>query len=410
MTVDTMFSKNGGRKMKYDFVTAPNRSKTGSSKWEQMKDWNPNIPEGIIPFSVADMELKNAPEICQGLAKYATSESVFGYSQPTNSYLDSVCSWMKRRHNWDIKPEWIQVFAGVVPAFFTAVNAFTQPGEGVIIMTPVYYPFFMAMELSGRTIVRNQLIKTENSYDIDFQDLEEKAKDPNNKVLLFCSPHNPVGRVWRKEELEKVADICIRNDVLIITDEIHNDLIMPGYEHTVLATVLEEAANNMLICTAPSKTFNLAGLATSNIIIPNPKLKERFSKVSMQNGLFGVNCFGLRACEIAYTECEAWLDELNQLIYHNHLELKKYLSEHLPEVKVYDLQGTYLQWMDFNSLGMSNEELEKFMHMEALLFFDEGYVFGKEGSGFERMNIACPTKMMMDGLERLTKAIKKRNS
>lgn len=395
--------------MKYDFETAPDRSKTGSSKWEQMKTWNPNVSEDIVPFSVADMEFKNAPEICQGLSQYALSDSVFGYSLPTDSYLETVCSWMKRRHDWEIKPEWITVFPGVVPAFFTAVTAFTQPGEGVIIMTPVYYPFYMAMELSGRTIARNPLIETGSSYEIDFEDLEEKAKDPNNKVLLFCSPHNPVGRVWTKEELEKITDICLRNNVLIISDEIHNDLIMPGSEHTIMAKISKEAADNMLVCTAPSKTFNLAGLATSNIIISNPELRERFSKVATQNGLFSVNCFGLRACEIAYSQCEAWLDELNQLIYHNHLELKKYMAENLPQIKVYDLQGTYLQWMDFRALGMSKEELEKFMHLEALLYFDEGYVFGDEGTGYERMNIACPTKVMMDGLERLKKALEECN-
>ena len=392
--------------MKYDFTTAPDRRNTGSLKWDQMAKWNPDTPEGIVPFSIADMELLPAPEISQGLAEYALSGSVFGYSGPTESYLESVTGWMRRRHHWDIQKDWIVPVGGVVPAFFVAVKQFVKPGEGVIIMTPVYYPFYLAMELSGREITRNPLIITENGYEIDFEDLEEKAKDPNNKALLFCSPHNPVGRVWTKEELERVSDICVRNNILIIDDEIHNDLIMPGHTHTVMAAVSEAAPENMLICTAPSKTFNLAGLICSNIIIPNQKLREEYKAGLMQQGHTMVGCFGYQACEIAYNKGEAWLSELLQLIWHNHLELKKYLNQHLPEIKVFDLQGTYLQWLDFNPLGMSKEELEEFMHKDALLFLDEGYIFGPEGDGYERINLACPTKVLMDGLERLVRALR----
>jgi hypothetical protein len=214
--------------MKYNFEETVNRSNTGSFKWDQMKSWNPNVGEGIAPFSVADMDLRNAPEITEDLAKFITS-NVLGYTGPTESYFNAVCGWMKKRHNWEIKPEWITVYPGVVPAFFNAVKAYTKPSEGVIIMTPVYYPFYMAIETNGRKVVKNPLLKVNDRYAIDFEDLEKKAQDPNNKVLLFCSPHNPLGRVWKKEELQKVADICLKNNVLIISDEIHNDLIMPGY-------------------------------------------------------------------------------------------------------------------------------------------------------------------------------------
>lgn len=395
--------------MKYDFTTAPDRRNTGSFKWEQMYDWNPDTPDGIIPFSIADMELRNAPEICQGLAEYALSDKVFGYTGATDSYLDAISSWMKRRHDWEIQKDWIVSVGGVVPAFFIAVQTFVQPGEGVIIMPPVYYPFFKAMEVSGRSIARNPLIKTDQGYGIDFADLEEKAKDPNNKALLFCSPHNPVGRVWSREELERVTEICVRNDLLIINDEIHNDLIMPGSKHTIMAKVSEQAADNMLICTAPSKSFNLAGLCCSNIMVPNKELREKYRKGLSQYGHNMVGCFGYQACELAYNRAEDWLEELIRLIWHNHLELKQYLGKHLPEVKVFDLEGTYLQWMDFNALGMSNEELEGFMHREALLFLDEGYIFGTEGDGFERINIACPTRVLMEGLERMVKALRARS-
>lgn len=392
--------------MTYDFITAPDRRNTGSFKWDQMHKWNPDVPAGTVPFSVADMELRNAPEICKGLADYAMADTVFGYTGPTDSYLQAVVEWMSRRHNWTIKTEWIQPIAGVVPAFFTAVQAFTEPGDGVIIMTPVYYPFYMAMETSGRTTVKNPLIQNGDTYDIDFEDLERKASDPSNKVLLFCSPHNPVGRVWSRDELLRIIDICQRNSVLIISDEIHNDLILPGHHHTVMATLSAEASDNMIVCTAPSKTFNLAGLATSNIIIPNSQIKEQFTNAAMRNGLMMVNCFGLRACEIAYREAEPWLDELLLLIERNFKQLKAYLNKELPEARVFDLQGTYLVWIDFNFLEMDKDQLEEFMHAKALMFFDEGYIFGEDGVGFERINIACPSSVLMESLERMVAAVR----
>ena len=391
--------------MKYDFETVIKRANTGSAKYEQMMGWNPNVSDDVVPFSVADMELKNPPEIIEGIKKYLDS-TILGYTMPTKAYIDSVCGWMKRRHKWDVKPEWIVGSPGVVGAFYSAIKALTEPGDGIIIMTPVYYPFFSAIGKNHRDLVKNPLIKDGDTYLVDFEDLEEKAKNPRNKVLLFCSPHNPVGRVWKRDELEKIADICLRNNVVIISDEIHFDLIMPGHEHIVFASISEEAANNMIVCTAPSKTFNLAGMHTSNIIIPNKELRDIYLREVVSNGFFSLNIIGYKACEIAYNECGEWLDELVELIHHNHNVLKSFMQEHLPEVKVFPLEGTYLQWMDFNELGYDKDELERLMHMEAEVFFDEGYVFGEEGNGFERMNIACPTKVMVEGLERLKKTLK----
>jgi aminotransferase/cystathionine beta-lyase len=390
--------------MKYDFETVVNRLNCGSAKWEQMKEWNQNVSKGIIPFSVADMEFKNPPEIVEELKKYIAS-TVLGYTIPTEGYLNSVCGWMKKRHDWEIKPEWIIGSAGVVDAFYSAIKAFSEPGDGVIIMTPVYYPFHTAISRNNRVIVRNPLKNNGSRYEIDYDDLERKAMDPKNKILLFCSPHNPVGRVWSREELERVGKICLENDVLIISDEIHFDLIMPGYKHTVFATISEELSDRMLVCTAPSKTFNLAGLQTSNIIIPNQKLREAYLREVESNGFFTLNILGFKACETAYSECEPWLEELLKVIYRNHLELKKYIVDNIPAIKVYDLEGTYLQWMDFNGLGLDKDELEKVMHEKAELFFDEGYLFGDEGNGFERMNLACPTKVLLDALKRLKKTV-----
>jgi cystathionine beta-lyase len=388
----------------YDFETVIDRTDMGSSKWEEMLEANPDVSKGIVPFSVADMELKNPPEVIEGLKEYIDS-IVLGYTMPTKSYLNAVCGWMKKRHSWDIKPDWIVGSAGVVGAFFTAIRALTDPGDGVIIMSPVYYPFYFAIEKNNRTVVKNPLINTGSTYEIDYKDLEKKAQNPKNKVLLFCSPHNPVGRVWKKEELEKVGEICLRNNVLIISDEIHFDLIMPGHNHTVFASISNELANNMVVCTAPSKTFNLAGMQTSNIIIPNKKIREAYTKITESNGSGELNILGYKACEIAYTKCEGWLDELIKLIYHNHLELKKYIEENIPKIKVYDLEGTYLQWMDFRALGLNKKELEAFNQKKAQLFFDEGYMFGDEGTGFERMNLACPTKVLMEALKRLKKSV-----
>jgi aminotransferase/cystathionine beta-lyase len=393
--------------MKYDFETVLNRYNTGAAKYEQMLGWNPNVSEDIVPFSVADMELKNPPEIIEGLKEYLDN-IILGYTIPTKEYNQSVMDWMKKRHDWDISSDWIVGSPGVVNSFFSAIKAFTDPGEGVIIMTPVYYPFFNAIEKNERKLVSNSLVNNGDRYVIDYDDLEKKAKDPSNKVLLFCSPHNPVGRVWEREELEKVADICLQNDVLIISDEIHFDLIMPGHKHTVMAKLSKEVEDNIIMCTAPSKTFNLAGMQTSNIIIPNEKIREEYLKEVTSNGHFTLGILGFKACEIAYTKCEEWLDQLNELIYHNHLVLKEYLSENIPEIKVFDLEGTYLQWMDFNALGLDKDKLEEVMHMKAEVFFDEGYVFGEDGNGYERMNIACPTKVMLEGLERIKNTLKDR--
>lgn len=391
--------------MKYDFETVVNRFNQGSYKYEQMLGWNPNVSQEIIPFSVADMELKNAPEIVEGLKNYIDTH-ILGYTLPTTNYLNAVCKWMKKRHGWDIKPEWIVGSSGVVGAFYSAIKALTKPGDGVIIMTPTYYPFYSAIDLNGRKVVKNPLLNTGETYLIDYNDLEQKARDPENKILLFGSPHNPVGRVWKIEELQKVAEICLKNDILIISDEIHFDLIMPGYVHTIFGKISEEVANNIIVCTAPSKTFNLAGMQTSNIIIPNKEIRDAYLTEVKSNGFFALNILGYKACEIAYTECEDWLDQLIELINYNHFELKKYIEENIPKIKVFDLEGTYLQWMDFSKLGLDKYELEKFMHLEAQVFFDEGYIFGEEGNGFERMNIACPTSVMMEGLERLSNSIK----
>ena len=306
-----------------------------------------------------------------------------------------------------MKPEWRLDCPGVIPAFFAAIRAYSEPGDGIIVNTPVYYPFYLAIERNARKVIRNPLLVQDGKYQIDFEGLEEMARHPKNKVLLFCSPHNPTGRVWRREELARVAQICLENDVLLISDEIHFDLIMPGHRHTIMATLGEDIAQRTIVCTAPSKTFNLAGMTTSNIVIPNPDLRARFKQEMEAQGLHRLNILGYKACELAYTRAEPWLDKLLVLIDHNRRELKNFMAKELPEVVVFDLEGTYLQWMDLRPLGFEVEELERIMQHEALVFFDEGHIFGREeGGGFERMNIACSTDSMLDALNRIVLAVR----
>lgn len=390
--------------MKYDFTTVVNRYEQGAEKWLAMKKRVPDLEDGIVPFSVADMEFLPMPEITDGLADYLRSGVVLGYTVPTDEYLNTVAGWMNRRHGWQIEKDWIRVSNGVIPAIYDFVKAYAEEGDGVILMTPVYYPFYKAITANGREVKACPLVNCQGSYQIDFELLESLAAEPTNKMLIFCSPHNPIGRVWSREELTRVAEMCIRNDVVIISDEIHNDLIMPGFNHTVMASLNETIADHVITCTAPSKTFNLAGMMASNIIIKNPDLRKRFRKEQGKSGFDCMSVLGYKACQLAYTHGEQWLDELLQIVQHNYESLKTYLQENLPQVKVYPLEGTYLVWMDFSGLGMDHEMLETFMVEKAHVFMDEGYIFGHEGECFERMNIACPTEVMMDGLKRIVKA------
>ncbi|MBQ2617487.1 MAG: pyridoxal phosphate-dependent aminotransferase [Synergistaceae bacterium] len=392
--------------MKYDFETVRKRFNTGSKKWGEMKNFGVKESEDIIPFSVADMEFVTPPEIVEAI-KRELDVSIMGYENPTPEYLDTVCSWMKDKHNWDARPEWILPSHGVVDAFFQTVKTYTNEGDGVMLMTPVYYPMYHAVNFNRRTLVDNQLVNKGDHYEIDFDDFERKASDPNTKMLILCSPHNPAGRVWTREELERIGNICLKHGVLVVSDEIHFDLIMPGHVHTVYASISEEFAQNCLVLTAPSKTFNVAGLQTSNIFIPNPELREKFlSSLKLSNPNPKCNILGYVACEAAYKHCGEWLNECLKVIDSNRKAVCDFMAREFPAVKVYDLEGTYLLWMDFNDLGLDYRELERINHEEARLFFDEGYVFGKQGEGFERWNLACPSRYIHEALERMKSAYK----
>lgn len=387
--------------MKYDFTSIPDRSKCGCVKWNSAK----NASVENVPLSVADMEFYTAPPIVEAIKKLADT-TILGYTEATEAYFDAVCGWMKHRHNFEVKSEWIINTPGVVDALAVLVDAVTKPGEGVIILTPVYYPFDMSVIAKGRRIIYSTLINNNGHYEIDYSDLREKAAMPKAKALLFCNPHNPVGRVWTKEELSKVADICCDNDVFIIDDEIHHDLIMPGYEHTVMATVSERVKNNIAVCTAPSKTFNIAGLQGSNIIIPNRIVRTKAKACSLLNMQMNLNIFAYTACTAAYNECEEWLDELLTVVDSNAKYVESFMAENFPEIKISPLEGTYLQWLDMRGLGMTHIELKKMLE-DAGIYLDNGEVFGESGRGFERINLACARKTLETAMQRFKNAVEK---
>lgn len=390
--------------MKHDFTSIPDRSAYGSSKWEIAK----NASVEYVPLSVADMEFPTAKPIVRALQKLA-EDAILGYTNPTAEYYDAVLSWMKRRHDFEVEKEWIIQTPGIINALSLLIEASTEPGDGVIVMPPVYYPFDMTIVATNRKIVCCPLINTENGYEIDYELLEKKAKSSKNTAMLFSNPHNPVGRVWREDELKKVAEICADNGVFVIDDEIHNDLIMPGYNHTVMANVSEKAKNNIAVCTAPSKTFNLAGLQCSNIIIPNEKIRTRAKACNWINMQMHLNVFAYTACTAAYNECEDWLDELIGVIADNAKLVEDFMAENFPEIKVYPLEGTYLQWLDMSALGMPHTELREVLE-GANIYLDNGEMFGPLGRGFQRINLACAKETLEKALIRFKNAVEKKRA
>lgn len=391
----------------YDFTTVKNRRLNGASKWTGMKkaDGTP-VREDIVPLSVADMEFVNAPEIVAAMHRCADEMTPYGYQNVTEGYLDAVVYWMKHRHQWTIDPEWIVISQGVVKALNQAVKAFTKPGEGVVIMTPVYYPFYSAAACNGTHVVENPLILCEDHYEIDFEDLKQKLADPMNTMLILCTPHNPIGKVFSYEELKQIGELALKYGVLIVADEIHNDLIMPGFTHTMFPTIDKAFEENCIVCTSPSKTFNLAGMSNANIIIPNQVLREQYLKDA---GFIHINPFALASCVAAYREGEAWLSALIEVLSENVRFMNEYIKQYFPKAIVHELQGTYLLWVDFRAYGLNKDELEHLMREEADLFLDEGYLFGKAGEGFERINLAVPTQILKDAMARMRQVFIKHN-
>lgn len=388
---------------KINFNIVVNRKNTNCLKYDFAV--RRGRPENVLPLWVADMDFKVAPEITQAIEK-RVAHGIFGYSEVKEEYFEAVSAWMEQKHGWHVKEDWLVKTPGVVFALAMAVQAFTEPGDAVIIQQPVYYPFSEVIADNGRRIVDNTLeLKEDGKYHINFEDFEQKVKENHVKLFLLCSPHNPVGRVWTKEELKKIAAICRKYDVIVVSDEIHEDFVFNG-KHQVFADLSEDAKNRTITCTAPSKTFNLAGLQVSNIWIANPKLREKFKKQIAAAGYSQLNTLGLTACEAAYRYGGEWHAELLGYLKSNLNFLREFLQTRLPEVKLIEPEGTYLVWLDFGSLGLTEEQREELLTKKAGIWLDSGVIFGAAGEGFERINIACPRSILKDALERIERAVR----
>jgi cysteine-S-conjugate beta-lyase len=399
--------------MLYNFDQEIDRAGTNAAKWEVVRqgsrflpvDQMPPDPQGrrLLPMWVADMDFPVPQPVIDALVQRA-QHGIFGYNWPGPSYRQAVVDWMARRHGWTIEPEWIVLTPGVVPALNMLVRTFAA-GCKALLQPPVYYPFYTAIGNNDAEIARNPLRYADGRYCMDFADLEAQVSQPDVTMLILSSPHNPVGRVWTADELRRLGELCLAHDVLVVADEIHGDLIYPGQRFTPYATLGEQFAANAVVCTAPSKTFNLAGLATSNIIIPNPDLRLRFERTLNSNGLHGVNTFGMVALEAAYAHGEEWLAQVMDYVAGNLRYLQDYIARHLPQIDVVEPEGTYLVWLDCRRLGLDKDALEQLVLSQARVFLDQGYTFGAEGEGFLRMNLACPRSILVEALERIKAAV-----
>ena len=387
---------------KYDFDTIIDRNNTNSIKWDYCERYL--SCKDLWPMWVADMDFRVPDEITDAMQR-VLDRGIFGYSGVPQSYYDVVIAWMQKRHNWQVNKEWIAFSPGVIPAIHLLVQAFSSPGDQVILQTPVYYPFFDAVKCNGREVLDNPLRLEKGQYYMDLADLESKIST-RTKMVILCNPQNPVSRVWKEEELRRLGELCLKHNILVIADEIHGDIVYSGFRHIPFASLSQEFANNCVVCTAASKTFNLPGLQTSNIIIPNPELKKRFTEKLRACGLQSPNMFGIAATEAAYLYGEPWLTQLLEYLEGNINFLIDYAAGNIPGLKVIQPQGTYLAWLDFRGCGIPQERLINFAREEAKVGLEPGFIFGCKEQGFERMNMACPRSTLAEGLSRIAKAVK----
>lgn len=392
----------GGFTMKYDFDKIINRYGTNSVKYDLAKDYGK--PEGTLPLWVADMDFQAPPCVVEALLK-RTHHGIYGYTVLKPDYYKAVNTWFASRYNWDICDDWLISTSGVVSAINIAVRALTRLNDAIIIQQPVYSPFKDAILNNGRKLVVNQLIYENGKYTIDFTDFEERIIRENVKMFILCSPHNPVGRVWTQEELISLGDICKKHNVLVVSDEIHADFIYPSNKHHIFANVKPDFADYSIICTAPTKTFNLAGLQASNIFIPNTDIRKQFRDELKYNGYGHANVMGIVACQAAYSSGGEWLDALLEYLEGNLAFLHEFLEKHIPQIRLVKPEGTYLAWLDCNALGLNDDSLENLLVNRAGIWLNKGTIFGEGGSGFQRLNFACPRSILEEALIRLEKAV-----
>ncbi len=385
--------------MKYDFDKIIPRRGTNSVKWDVAKE------DGVIPMWVADMDFQAAPCIRQAL-KERMDHGVFGYTLVPNSYYESIISWFDRRHQWKIDRNWILYTSGVVPAISAIIKALTEPGDKVLVQTPVYNCFFSSIRNNGCTTAENALVRKGNSYEIDFDDFERQAADEKTKVFLLCNPHNPAGRVWTPDELSRMNDICLRHGVKVIADEIHCELVMPGYKFTPFAAVSKACQDNCITTNSPTKSFNIAGLQIANIITNNDTIKRKIDRAININEVCDVNPFGVIALQAAYNEGESWIDQLNLYLWENYKVLKDFFQEHLPKLQVLKLEGTYLVWVDISTTGLKADELTNELLQQGKVMVNSGTMYGKTtGANYLRLNIAMPRSLMLEALQRIAQVL-----
>ena len=389
----------------YNFDEVIDRKGTNCLKYDFALERG--YPEGVLPFWVADMDFRTAPPVIEELER-RVQHGIFGYTDPGADYRAAVWNWMKTQHDWTPAVGSLTITPGVVFALGMAVQSFTAPGDAVLIQQPVYYPFSSIILGNDRQLVNSPLVLKDGHYEIDFVDFEQKITSKNVKLFLLCNPHNPAGRVYTRDELQKMATICLQHGVTIVADEIHNDFIRKGYEHTVLASLGNDIAQHVVTCTAPSKTFNLAGLQISNIFIENESMRQKFRATIDHAGYSQPNALGMFAAQAAYEKGLPWLEALRDYLEQNYQKTKAFLEKELPKVKLIKPEGTYLLWLDFRAYGLSAKELDDIIVHEANLWLDSGHIFGKDGEGFERLNIACPWATLEQGLKQLAKTFKNR--
>lgn len=387
-----------------DFDKVNNRKDTNCLKYDFAIERG--MPQDVLPLWVADMDFQTSSYIQDALIE-EVNHGIFGYSEVKKPYFDSVAGWMKRHYDWDIREEWLVKTPGIVFALAMAVNAYTKPEDSILINLPVYYPFREVIEDNNRKLVSSDLYKGEdNRYHIDYEDFEKKIVEEDVKMFFLCNPHNPVGRVWTREELETIGDICLKHNVIVVSDEIHADFVFKG-RHQVFANIKEEYKDITITCTSPSKTFNLAGLQISNLFIPNENLRKTFKKQLDRAGYSQLGVFGLVACKAAYDNGEEWYKAMKEYVWNNIQFAKEYIDKNLPGVTMTDHEGTYLIWLDFNGTGLTPAEVEDLIVKKAKLWLDSGRIFGKTGYGYQRINTACTRQVLTEALDRIRDALNK---
>ena len=401
MKMQLLNEKDQIKNIDYDFDTIINRYGTNSYKWDIYKG-----NTDIISLSIADMDFMTSPEIIDELVK-RVKFGVFGYEFASKRYNQSIIHWMDKKHNWKIKTEWIVCLQGVITGIKLLIEEFSNIGESIIIQTPVYQAFGETIKIKNRKIICSSLKYENNKYSIDFDIFESLIIEHKVKILILCNPHNPIGRIWSIEELRRLGEICLKYQVLIICDETHQDFVGDKSEFHTFLTAVKKCSDISFICTSPCKSFNLAGLQVSNFIIPNKELRDRFIKRKKQSHTDSINCIGLLACEVAYEKGEPWLKAVNKYVNENTEYVSNFIQENLPELQVVQAQATYLLWINCKKLDFNNAELEDFFINKVKINVVQGYVYGDDGSGFIRMNLACSRKVLCEVLRRLKEEISK---